>query len=126
MSAGNIGKKDVFRPAGYAVSIRSLEPDAMPWGHRLKKLTKREKDVCRLLEWSCGVASCHESVEYISTYSVASAHGHALHKKRPFCPPHARQFAMRNTLAWPTRDGKVRIRLPPLRALSAAKAGRAA
>ncbi len=80
----------------------------MAWGHRLKRLTKREQYLCR--EWGCGAASCQAALEYISTYAYVSARGHATHARRPFCAEHARQFAMRFCLAWPTRDGRVRIR----------------
>jgi hypothetical protein len=81
----------------------------MAWGHRLKRLTKKERALCKSMAWGCG--SCDESVEYISNYSYASARGHAAHARRPMCPTHARQFAMRYCLAWPTQGGRVKIRL---------------
>jgi hypothetical protein len=80
----------------------------MAWGHRLKRLTKREKDLCRSMALGC--AGCGEDVEYISNYAYASAHGHATHARRPMCATHARQFAMRHCLAWPAK-AKVRVRI---------------
>jgi len=82
----------------------------MAWGHRLKRLTRREREECSRLGWGCGAGGCAHPVEFISTYSYVSAHGHAAHARRPFCAAHGREFAMRHTLAWPTRDGRVRIR----------------
>jgi hypothetical protein len=81
----------------------------MAWGHRLKRLTKKERELCRSMGWGCG--ACDSAVEYVSNYSYASARGHAAHARRPMCADHARLFAMRYCLAWPTQDGRVRIRL---------------
>lgn len=87
----------------------------MAWGHRLKKLTRRERIWCRTLGWGCSVATCDEAADYVSTYSYASGSGHAAHATRTFCAEHARAFAMRYCLAWPTPDGRVRIRFEPQR-----------
>jgi hypothetical protein len=81
----------------------------MAWGHRLKRLTKKERELCRTRDWGCW--GCDVSVEYVSNYSYTSAHGHAAHARRPLCPSHARLFAMRYCLAWPPQVGKVKIRL---------------
>jgi hypothetical protein len=81
----------------------------MVWGHRLKRLTKREKDRCKSMGWGC--AGCGAEVEYVSNYSYNSNRGHAAHARRPMCGPHARQFAMRHCLAWPARVSRVRVRL---------------
>jgi hypothetical protein len=81
----------------------------MAWGHRLKRLTKRERELCRELGWGC--AACAGDVDYVSNYSYASVHGHAAHAKRPFCAAHARQFAMRHCLAWPARGARIRLDL---------------
>jgi hypothetical protein len=81
----------------------------MAWGHRLKRLTKRERELCQTLGWGCG--ACDETVEYVSNYSYASTRGHTAHARRTLCPEHARLFAMRYCLAWPTQDARVRIRL---------------
>jgi hypothetical protein len=82
----------------------------MAWGHRLKRLTKREKDLCRSIDW-VGCAGCGGNVQYLSNYSYASAGGHAAHARRPMCTRHARQFAMRHGLAWPARPTRVPIRI---------------
>jgi hypothetical protein len=84
----------------------------MAWGHRVKKLTKKERETCRTLGWGCG-GGCGKHADYLSNYSYASVHGHASHAKRPLCADHARQFAMRYVLPWPVRGGKVRIRFEP-------------
>jgi hypothetical protein len=81
----------------------------MAWGHRLKRLTKRERELCRALGWGCGGAACDEGVEYLSNFSYASVHGHATHAKRALCAEHARQFAMKYCLAWPTRGARIRF-----------------
>jgi hypothetical protein len=81
----------------------------MAWGHRLKRLTKKERELCRTRGWGC--ASCDDPVDYVSSYSYASGHGHAAHARRPMCGDHARVFAMRFGLAWPTQDRKVKVRL---------------
>jgi hypothetical protein len=81
----------------------------MAWGHRLKRLTKRERELCVSMGWGCG--TCDEPVEYVSNYSYASVHGHAAHARRTMCPGHARVFAMRYGLAWPTQDSRVKVRL---------------
>lgn len=81
----------------------------MAWGHRLKRLTKRERELCRSMGWGCG--ACDDGVEYVSSYSYTSAHGPAVHARRPLCAEHARLFAMRYCLAWPTQDGRVKVRL---------------
>jgi hypothetical protein len=81
----------------------------MAWGHRLKRLTKSEKGRCRAMEWGC--AGCGAAVEYVSNYSYASARGHAAHARRPMCADHARQFAMRHCLAWPSHLARVRVRI---------------
>jgi hypothetical protein len=81
----------------------------MAWGHRLKRLTKRERELCRSMGWGCG--ACDDAVEYVSNYSYTSARGHAAHARRPLCAEHARLFAMRYCLVWPTRDGRVRVKL---------------
>lgn len=86
----------------------------MAWGHRLKRLTKKEQKLCRTLGWCCANRACKAAAEYMSNYSYRSAHGHVAHVRRPFCPAHARQYAMRYTLAWPTRDRQVKIRLDDL------------
>jgi hypothetical protein len=62
----------------------------MVWGHRLKRLTKRERELC---QWGCGV--CDEPVEYLSDYDFDSRRGHAAQAHRPLCAEHARQFAVR-------------------------------
>jgi hypothetical protein len=81
----------------------------MAWGHRLKRLTKRERQICQSMSWGCG--ACDAGVEYVSNYSYASIRGHTAHARRPLCPEHARQFAMRYGLAWPTQNGRVRAKL---------------
>jgi len=81
----------------------------MAWGHRLKRLTKRERELCRSMVWGCG--ACDNAVEYVSNYSYTSAYGHAAHARRPLCADHARQFAMRYCLVLPTQDGRVRVKL---------------
>ena len=81
----------------------------MAWGHRIKRLTKREKDLCRSMGLEC--AGCGAGVEYFSNYSYTSARGHAAHARRPMCIEHARQFAMRHCLAWPARMAGVRVRI---------------
>jgi hypothetical protein len=81
----------------------------MAWGHRLKRLTKKERELCRSMGWGCG--ACDRVVDYVSNYSYTSARGHAAHARRPLCAEHARLYAMRYCLAWPTQDGRVRIRL---------------
>ena len=82
----------------------------MAWGHRLKRLTKRERELCRTLGWGCGGGgACEAGVEYVSNFSYASFRGHATHAKRPLCAEHARQFAMRYCLAWPTRGARIRF-----------------
>ena len=83
----------------------------MAWGYRLKKLSRSEKSVCRSMGRACAAPGCGDGAAYISNYSYASVHGGATHAKRTFCADHARSFAMRHTLAWPTQDAKVRIRL---------------
>jgi hypothetical protein len=85
-------------------------PD-MAWGYRLKKLSRREKTVCRSLGRDCAAPGCGDDAEYISNYSYVSVHGTATHAKRTFCTDHARAFAMRHTLAWPAQAAKVHIRL---------------
>lgn len=82
----------------------------MAWGYRLKKLTRREKTLCRSMGLDCGAPGCDTDAEYLSNYSYTSAHGSATHAKKCLCTEHARSFAMRHTLAWPTQDNKVKIR----------------
>jgi hypothetical protein len=81
----------------------------MAWGHRIKRLTKKERELCRSMGWGCG--ACDAGVEYVSNYSYTSGRGHTAHARRPLCPEHARLYAMRYCLAWPTQAGRVRIRL---------------
>ena len=35
----------------------------MAWGHRLKRLTKRERDLCRSMGWGC--AGCRQNCEFV-------------------------------------------------------------
>ena len=65
----------------------------MSWGHRLKRLTKREIAECRTLGWGCG--ACDGTVAYVSDYCYASADGHAAQARRTLCAEHARVFAAR-------------------------------
>jgi hypothetical protein len=81
----------------------------MAWGHRLKRLTKKERELCRTMAWGC--SGCDRQVDYVSNHSYASAHGHAAHARRPLCAEHARLFAMRYCLAWPVQGSRVKIRL---------------
>jgi hypothetical protein len=65
----------------------------MGWGHRLERLTKRDRDLYRTLGWGC--CGCDEGVGYVSYYSCSSELGHAAAVRRPLCETHARDFAQR-------------------------------
>ena len=75
----------------------------MAWGHRLKRLTKRERELCRARGWGCGGRD--EPVEYLSDYAFDSTRGHAAEAHRPLCAAHARQFAARYRLVEDRLDG---------------------